>query len=73
MLRYNSVNRNKRTKYYHPYVHDEDINDDMNDNKLNKLSKNSNPLKKIFNFGDDDTDVYRESNHIYFKTDVNTA
>jgi ATP-dependent protease ClpP protease subunit len=55
-------------KRYHPYL----TNDNIEQNEIHKLPKNSNPFKQIFNFGDDDSDVYRESNHIYFKTDVNT-
>lgn len=64
------VNRNKKIRLYHPYNNDETI--DVNTMDVNKLNKNFDPFKKIFNFGSDDTDVYRESNHIYFKTDVNT-
>jgi ATP-dependent protease ClpP protease subunit len=63
-------NTNKRTKFYHPYNNEEEL--DVNEINVNKLNNNFDPLKKIFNFGGDDTDVYRESNHIYFKTDVNT-
>lgn len=71
-LRYkntNNRNRNSRTKYYHPYANDDEMPD--MDDKTNKFSKNFNPFKKIFNFDDDDTDVYKEDNHIYFKTNVN--
>lgn len=64
--------RNKRIKIYHPYNNDEESLTEMSNLNRNKLSKNLNPLKKIFNFGDDDSDVYIEDNHIYFKTDVNT-
>ena len=62
--------RLKRTKFYHPYNNEEET--DVNEINVNKLNKNFDPLKRIFNFGEDDSDVYRESNHIYFKTDVNT-
>lgn len=62
--------RYKRTKFYHPYNNEEIIN--VDECNINKLNKNFDPFKKIFNLGGDDTDVYRESNHIYFKTDVNT-
>jgi len=64
--------RNKRIKIYHPYNNDEESLLEMSNLNKNKLSKNLNPFKKIFNFGDDDSDVYIEDNHIYFKTDVNT-
>jgi ATP-dependent protease ClpP protease subunit len=63
-------NTNKRTKFYHPYNNEDSI--DVNEINVNKLNNNFDPLKKIFNFGADDSDVYREGNHIYFKTDVNT-
>lgn len=63
-------NTNKRTKFYHPYNNEEIIN--VDECNINKLNKNFDPFKKIFNLGGNDTDVYRESNHIYFKTDVNT-
>jgi ATP-dependent protease ClpP protease subunit len=63
-------NTNKRTKFYHPYNNEEEL--DVNEFNVNKLNKNFDPFKKIFNLGGDDTDVYREDNHIYFKTDVNT-
>jgi len=51
-----------------------DDDEDCNINeKINACSDiTANPLKKIFNLGTDDDDVYREANHIYFKTDVNT-
>jgi len=65
--------RLKRTKLYHPY-NNEDLTDtnEINVSNLNKFNKNFDPFKKIFNFGVEDSDVYREGNHIYFKTDVNT-
>jgi ATP-dependent protease ClpP protease subunit len=65
-------NTNKRTKFYHPYINEEESVTEMNEMNDYKLTKNFDPLKKIFNFGADDSDVYREGNHIYFKTDVNT-
>lgn len=57
-------NRNKHFNHFHPYLQDDGV-------KTSDITK-LNPFKKIFNFGDDDSDVYREDNHIYFKTDVNT-
>ena len=58
----------KSNTRYHPYFND----DKSEDGGVKNLKLDGNPLKRIFNFGDDDTDVYREGNHIYFKTDVNT-
>ena len=65
--------RLKRTRFYHPYNNDESVDvHNINEINLNKLNNNFDPFKKIFNLGADDSDVYREGNHIYFKTDVNT-
>jgi ATP-dependent Clp endopeptidase proteolytic subunit ClpP len=61
--------RRTESKRYHPYSNEESL---ISDNDKNFKLNTMNPFKKIFNFGDDDSDVYRESNHIYFKTDVNT-
>lgn len=63
--------KQSRLKHYHPYFHDDNEHVDMDEDTMCN-SKNLNPFKKIFNFGEDDDNVYRESNHIYFKTDVNT-
>ena len=72
------INKNTR---YHPYRrsrnnnnnnnNDENINEETNNpSLLNLLSSNlNNPFKQLFSQYDD-TEVYVESNHIYFKTDV---
>lgn len=61
--------RQSRSKRFHPYFNDEQ---QSNENNKNYKLDIGNPFKKIFNFATDDSDVYREGNHIYFKTDVNT-
>jgi ATP-dependent protease ClpP protease subunit len=75
-LRKNLRNINYR---YHPYSHNRlsNNNNDLEENENNQEEQNplinlfaaSNPFKQLFN-SHDDTEVYVESNHIYFKTDV---
>ena len=64
---------------YHPYSRTKkqlikDIPDDEENLNLKlNLNNDVNPFNKLNNFFNfnNDTDVYMEDNHIYFKTDVN--
>lgn len=66
--------KNKSKSRYHPYLRPTnnnklEENNEENNNVLQLLSGINNPFKQLFSYGDD-TDVYCENNHIYFKTDV---
>ena len=67
----------RNTNYrYHPYKQTKN-NNDLEDNDDNQEDNNplvnlfttNNPFKQLF-LHNDDTEVYGEANHIYFKTDV---
>jgi len=66
----------KSKSRYHPYLRPRnnnnnniEENNDENNNISQLFSGINNPFKQLFG-NSDDTDVYSEVNHIYFKTDV---
>lgn len=75
------MNRTLRSKRFNPYARpikyikkqdpsymDEDPNLNVSPTETPNSKQLFNPFKSMF--GNDDTDVYMEDNHIYFKTDV---